>query len=240
MSKCHTLSFPSSLSVPVCFHSLGFLLSKRKGKDKNLVPKQVNHCENPGAALYQKTSIYHCSISTISNFLFSDSWSLMFHIVMDSKYVHYFWSGVLVWFPTVDGLEKCSLANCDVVVGSTQTPPLKQKGKLSTIGKIFKPWKWRKKKTSDKFQDLSKGTSEVAWTHTVLLCCCHAICFHANMKLVLFAIPWNYPPTHTKPLVCILHDAEILGKLHSVSTLTNVNLVILTIYIYVKISSDTI
>ncbi|XP_038848308.1 phosphatase and actin regulator 2-like isoform X2 [Salvelinus namaycush] len=55
----------------------------------------------------------------------------------------------------VDGLEKCSLASCDVVVGSTQTPPLKQKGKLSTIGKIFKPWKWRKKKTSDKFQDLS-------------------------------------------------------------------------------------
>ncbi|XP_029553588.1 phosphatase and actin regulator 2 isoform X4 [Salmo trutta] len=56
---------------------------------------------------------------------------------------------------SVDGLEKCSLANCDVVVGSTQTPPLKQKGKLSTIGKIFKPWKWRKKKTSAKFQDLS-------------------------------------------------------------------------------------
>ncbi|XP_071265564.1 phosphatase and actin regulator 2-like isoform X4 [Salvelinus alpinus] len=56
----------------------------------------------------------------------------------------------------LDGLEKASLSNCDVVVGSTQTPPLKQKGKLSTIGKIFKPWKWRKKKTSDKFQDLSK------------------------------------------------------------------------------------
>uniref|UniRef100_A0A8C7DYE2 Phosphatase and actin regulator n=2 Tax=Oncorhynchus kisutch TaxID=8019 RepID=A0A8C7DYE2_ONCKI len=57
---------------------------------------------------------------------------------------------------SVDGLEKASLSNCDVVVGSTQTPPLKQKGKLSTIGKIFKPWKWRKKKPSDKFQDLSK------------------------------------------------------------------------------------
>ncbi|KAL0983819.1 hypothetical protein UPYG_G00133150 [Umbra pygmaea] len=56
----------------------------------------------------------------------------------------------------VDGLEKASLANCDVMVGSSQTPPLKQKGKLSTIGKIFKPWKWRKKKPSDKFQDLSK------------------------------------------------------------------------------------
>ncbi|XP_034093936.1 phosphatase and actin regulator 2 isoform X4 [Gymnodraco acuticeps] len=29
-------------------------------------------------------------------------------------------------------------------------------GKLSSIGQTFKPWKWRKKKTSDKFQDLSK------------------------------------------------------------------------------------
>ncbi|XP_051774024.1 phosphatase and actin regulator 2 isoform X3 [Ctenopharyngodon idella] len=57
----------------------------------------------------------------------------------------------------LDGLEKSSLANCDVVVGSSQSPQLKGKGgKLSSLGKIFKPWKWRKKRTSDKFQDLSK------------------------------------------------------------------------------------
>ncbi|KTG02469.1 hypothetical protein cypCar_00015390, partial [Cyprinus carpio] len=57
---------------------------------------------------------------------------------------------------SVEGLEKTSLANCDVVVGSSQSPQLKGKGKLSSLGKIFKPWKWRKKRTSDKFQDLSK------------------------------------------------------------------------------------
>ncbi|XP_063047669.1 phosphatase and actin regulator 2 isoform X3 [Engraulis encrasicolus] len=58
----------------------------------------------------------------------------------------------------VDGLENGSLANSDVVVGGTLTSPQqqKQKGKLSTLGKIFKPWKWRKKRTSEKFQDLSK------------------------------------------------------------------------------------
>ncbi|XP_007256133.3 phosphatase and actin regulator 2 isoform X1 [Astyanax mexicanus] len=55
---------------------------------------------------------------------------------------------------SVDGLEKASLANCDVVVGGSSQ--LKGKGKLSSLGKIFKPWKWRKKRTSDKFQDLSK------------------------------------------------------------------------------------
>ncbi|XP_068575865.1 phosphatase and actin regulator 2 isoform X3 [Cebidichthys violaceus] len=63
---------------------------------------------------------------------------------------------------SVDGLEKSSsLASCDVVVDSatnTQNaaPTRQQRGKLSSIGKLFKPWKWRKKKTSDKFQDLSK------------------------------------------------------------------------------------
>ncbi|XP_029962721.1 phosphatase and actin regulator 2 isoform X2 [Salarias fasciatus] len=63
---------------------------------------------------------------------------------------------------SVDGLEKSSsLASCDVAVESAtnaQNAPAsrQQRGKLSTLGKLFKPWKWRKKKTSDKFQDLSK------------------------------------------------------------------------------------
>ncbi|KAI4812222.1 hypothetical protein KUCAC02_023627, partial [Chaenocephalus aceratus] len=61
-----------------------------------------------------------------------------------------------------DGLEKSSsLASCDVVVDratNTQNAPTsrQQRGKLSSIGQLFKPWKWRKKKSSDKFQDLSK------------------------------------------------------------------------------------
>lgn len=63
---------------------------------------------------------------------------------------------------SVDGLEKSSsLASCDVAVDSatnTQNAHAsrQQRGKLSSLGKLFKPWKWRKKKTSDKFQDLSK------------------------------------------------------------------------------------
>ncbi|XP_075870217.1 phosphatase and actin regulator 2 isoform X2 [Nelusetta ayraudi] len=64
---------------------------------------------------------------------------------------------------SVDGLEKSSsLASCDVVVDSSAAntqnshASRQQRGKLSSLGKLFKPWKWRKKKTSDKFQDLSK------------------------------------------------------------------------------------
>ncbi|KAM6180492.1 phosphatase and actin regulator 2 isoform 4-T4 [Erethizon dorsatum] len=52
---------------------------------------------------------------------------------------------------SVDGLDRASTANSD----GPPTPPFKRKGKLSTIGKIFKPWKWRKKKTSDKFRETS-------------------------------------------------------------------------------------
>ncbi|XP_044103382.1 phosphatase and actin regulator 2 isoform X3 [Neovison vison] len=56
---------------------------------------------------------------------------------------------------SVDGLDKASLGNSDGPTAGSQTPPFKRKGKLSTIGKIFKPWKWRKKKTSDKFRETS-------------------------------------------------------------------------------------
>ncbi|XP_058524475.1 phosphatase and actin regulator 2 isoform X4 [Ochotona princeps] len=56
---------------------------------------------------------------------------------------------------SVDGLDKASVANSDGPTTGSQTPPFKRKGKLSSIGKIFKPWKWRKKKTSDKFRETS-------------------------------------------------------------------------------------
>ncbi|XP_043852608.1 phosphatase and actin regulator 4 isoform X2 [Dromiciops gliroides] len=45
----------------------------------------------------------------------------------------------------MDGLES----------GET-TPPTKRKSKFSGFGKIFKPWKWRKKKSSDKFKETSE------------------------------------------------------------------------------------
>ncbi|KAM3932277.1 phosphatase and actin regulator 2 isoform 2-T2 [Leptodactylus fuscus] len=56
---------------------------------------------------------------------------------------------------SVDGLDKASIANCDAPNTGNQSPPLKRKGRLSSIGKIFKPWKWRKKKASEKFRETS-------------------------------------------------------------------------------------
>uniref|UniRef100_A0A8C0QT38 Phosphatase and actin regulator n=1 Tax=Canis lupus dingo TaxID=286419 RepID=A0A8C0QT38_CANLU len=65
------------------------------------------------------------------------------------------WSPLIPQDRDVDGLDKASIANSDGPTAGSQTPPFKRKGKLSTIGKIFKPWKWRKKKTSDKFRETS-------------------------------------------------------------------------------------
>ena len=44
----------------------------------------------------------------------------------------------------------------NVEAGDT-TPPTKRKSKFSGFGKIFNPWKWRKKKSSEKFKETSEG-----------------------------------------------------------------------------------
>ncbi|KAM3657742.1 phosphatase and actin regulator 4 isoform 1-T1 [Ammospiza maritima maritima] len=44
----------------------------------------------------------------------------------------------------------------DVLESGDTTPPTKRKSKFSSFGKIFKPWKWRKKKSSDKFKETSE------------------------------------------------------------------------------------
>ncbi|GLV41906.1 uncharacterized protein CBL_00368 [Carabus blaptoides fortunei] len=38
----------------------------------------------------------------------------------------------------------------------TRTPPLERKSKFSALGKLFKPWKWKRKKKSDKFEAASR------------------------------------------------------------------------------------
>lgn len=42
-------------------------------------------------------------------------------------------------------------------LGTTaRSPPLERKNKLSALGRFFKPWKWRRKKKSEKFEATSK------------------------------------------------------------------------------------
>ncbi|XP_023316889.1 phosphatase and actin regulator 1-like isoform X14 [Trichogramma pretiosum] len=39
----------------------------------------------------------------------------------------------------------------------TRTPPLERKSKFSALGKLFKPWKWKRKKKSEKFEAASRS-----------------------------------------------------------------------------------
>lgn len=38
------------------------------------------------------------------------------------------------------------------------TPPAERKSKFAAIGKLFKPWKWKRKKKSEKIEKTAKGT----------------------------------------------------------------------------------
>ncbi|TSK28164.1 Phosphatase and actin regulator 4A [Bagarius yarrelli] len=56
----------------------------------------------------------------------------------------------------VDEQQGSTITNANLHSGR-DTPPSKQKGKFSKMGKIFKPWKWRKKKeSSEKFKETSE------------------------------------------------------------------------------------
>lgn len=39
----------------------------------------------------------------------------------------------------------------------TRTPPLERKSKFSALGKLFKPWKWKRKKKSEKMEAVSRS-----------------------------------------------------------------------------------
>ncbi|KAK1805473.1 hypothetical protein P4O66_019773, partial [Electrophorus voltai] len=55
---------------------------------------------------------------------------------------------------TVEGAERLAAMRSDSLVPGTHTPPIRRRSKLASLGRLFKPWKWRKKK-SDKFKQTS-------------------------------------------------------------------------------------
>ncbi len=52
-----------------------------------------------------------------------------------------------------------SVPDSDGAPPGAGTPSAKGKSKIPSLGKIFKPWKWRKKRSSDKFKETSEGLS---------------------------------------------------------------------------------
>ncbi|XP_061452268.1 phosphatase and actin regulator 4 isoform X2 [Rhineura floridana] len=56
----------------------------------------------------------------------------------------------------VDQQSQDAGMGADVLESGDTTPPSKRKSKFAGFGKIFKPWKWRKKKSSGKFKETSE------------------------------------------------------------------------------------
>lgn len=48
------------------------------------------------------------------------------------------------------------------------TPPVERKSKLSALGKIFRPWKWKRKKKNERFEKAAVGK---LITDVVVVCC---------------------------------------------------------------------
>uniref|UniRef100_A0A673VW98 Phosphatase and actin regulator n=1 Tax=Salmo trutta TaxID=8032 RepID=A0A673VW98_SALTR len=55
---------------------------------------------------------------------------------------------------TVEEVERIAAMRSDSLVPGTHTPPIRRRSKFATLGRLFKPWKWRKKK-SEKFKQTS-------------------------------------------------------------------------------------
>lgn len=80
---------------------------------------------------------------------------------------------LLIWYTvyslapvTAGGAERLAAMRSDSLVPGTHTPPIRRKSKLASLGRLFKPWKWRKKK-SDKFKQTSAGSLHACvQTHT--------------------------------------------------------------------------
>ncbi|XP_058032633.1 phosphatase and actin regulator 1 isoform X2 [Ahaetulla prasina] len=51
-------------------------------------------------------------------------------------------------------VERLAAMRSDSLVPGTHTPPIRRRSKFANIGRLFKPWKWRKKK-SEKFKHTS-------------------------------------------------------------------------------------
>uniref|UniRef100_A0A3B3ZBL5 Phosphatase and actin regulator n=1 Tax=Periophthalmus magnuspinnatus TaxID=409849 RepID=A0A3B3ZBL5_9GOBI len=51
-------------------------------------------------------------------------------------------------------LMRLAAMRSDSLVPGTHTPPIRRRSKFANLGRLFKPWKWRKKK-SEKFKQTS-------------------------------------------------------------------------------------
>uniref|UniRef100_A0A8C4HZ77 Phosphatase and actin regulator n=1 Tax=Dicentrarchus labrax TaxID=13489 RepID=A0A8C4HZ77_DICLA len=55
---------------------------------------------------------------------------------------------------TAEEVERLAAMRSESLISGTHTPPIRRRSKFATLGRLLKPWKWRKKK-SEKFKQTS-------------------------------------------------------------------------------------
>ncbi|KAK5923490.1 hypothetical protein CgunFtcFv8_000455 [Champsocephalus gunnari] len=70
---------------------------------------------------------------------------------------------------TVELVDQQRVLRGGCLVSGVHTPPIRRNSKLATLGRIFKPWKWRKKKN----EKLKQSSTDVALSSNLL---CHDPC----------------------------------------------------------------
>ncbi|KAG8513325.1 Phosphatase and actin regulator 3 [Galemys pyrenaicus] len=65
-------------------------------------------------------------------------------------------------FPLADEMDQTPPGRPEYLVSGIRTPPVRRNSKLATLGRIFKPWKWRKKKNEKLKQTTSALEKKMA------------------------------------------------------------------------------
>uniref|UniRef100_A0A8C9P6G6 Phosphatase and actin regulator 3 n=1 Tax=Spermophilus dauricus TaxID=99837 RepID=A0A8C9P6G6_SPEDA len=68
----------------------------------------------------------------------------------------------LSWFRLPDEMDQTPPVRSEYLVSGIRTPPVRRNSKLATLGRIFKPWKWRKKKNEKLKQTTSALEKKMA------------------------------------------------------------------------------
>lgn len=107
-----------------------------------------------GSSNAETFRLFHC-LSRWLDWMLGSWWASIFLL---------FWS--LCWrflsnswlssLPLLDEMEQSPAVRSDYLVSGIRTPPVRRNSKLATLGRIFKPWKWRKKK-NEKLKQTSAG-----------------------------------------------------------------------------------
>ncbi|XP_049608068.1 phosphatase and actin regulator 3a isoform X2 [Syngnathus scovelli] len=123
-----------------------------------------------------------------------------------------------------DVLDQQRVLRTGCLVTGVHTPPIRRNSKLATLGRIFKPWKWRKKKN----EKLKQSSTDVALSSGLLYhdsnCSGQGCCSDGTLLLGSFGGPLNSNLTvssveylgpeeeHPLPVVSPLQDCERLQE----------------------------